>query len=498
MAIRSAVGAPRARLVRQLLVESLVLSVTAGVVGVIVADWALAALTTSLPFDMPRIHEARIDRTVLLFLTMVSIVTGIVFGMAPALQLSSASAGDALKDTAHAAAGGRSARTRQVLVIAEVALSLVLLATAGLLIRSLVSLQHVDAGFVPEHAVGAGMMLPESRYPDDESRIAFARRLVEAARGIPGVSAAAISTTLPLTGSTLDVGFDIEGQPQPPGSRRSAIYFAVSPDYFKAMGVRLLRGRAFTARDDERAPNVVIVGETMARRYWPAGDAIGKRLTIGYNNTGPREVVGVVADVKNESLSDPAGLTMYTPFPQTPWPMLGVVVRSDNNPAGTVRALTTTLSTFAPDLPADDVQVLSTFVARTTATPRFLTASVASFAGFALLLAGCGLFSVLAYSVAQRRREIGIRMALGAGAADVGRHIVGQAVRLGAIGLAVGLLGAIAAGQVLQQLLFNVSPSDPLTLAGVIATLAAIVLLAAYIPARRAIQIDPARVLRSE
>jgi predicted permease len=301
-----------------------------------------------------------------------------------------------------------------------------------------------------------------------------------------------------MTGSTLDLGFVIQGQAPPRGGRLSATYFAVTPDYFRAMGIRLLAGRAFTDRDDEQAPEVVIVSETLARRHWPAGDAIGKRLTVGYNNSGPREIVGIVADVKNASLSDAPEPSMYTPFAQTPWPVLGVVVRTAGEPTAVAGSLHASLARFLPDLAVDGPEVLSTFVARTTATPRFLTTAIGFFASFALLLAGCGLFSVLAYSVAQRRREIGIRMALGAGTAEVGRHFVGQAMRLAAIGLGIGLVGAVAAGRLFQQLLFNVSPGDPVTLLAVAAALGGVVLVAAYVPTMRAIRVDPAEALRTQ
>jgi putative ABC transport system permease protein len=498
MAIRSAMGAPRTRLIRQLLVESLMFSTLAGGAGVLIAVWALPVLSASLPFELPRVRDARIDGIVLLFLTTLSVMTAVLFGTVPAVQVSAASATDALKDAAHGTTAGRSTRMRQVLVVAEVALSLVLLASAGLLIRSLVSLQHVDPGFVADHAIGGGTALPESQYPDDASRIAFARRALDAARQVPGVTVAAVSTTLPLTGNVLDIGFDIEGQPRPPGVQPTATYYAISPDYFRAMGIRLVGGRPFDEHDNEQGRTVLIVSETMARRYWPNGHALGKRVTIGYNNSGPREIVGIVSDVKNGSLSDAPAASMYTPFPQTPWPMLGIVVRTSVEPSAMVASLSAALSRLNPDMPVDDMQVLSNVVARTTATPRFLTTSVAVFAGFALLLAGCGLFSVLAYSVAQRRREIGIRMALGAGTADVARDVLGQAFRLSVIGLGIGLAGAVLVGRLLQELLFKVGPADAVTLAAVAMTLGAIVLLASYVPAKRAIRVAPADVLRAD
>jgi len=498
IAIRSAMGAPRWRLVRQLLVESVLLSTIAGALGIVLAMWALSTLTTSLPFDLPRLRDAHVDAVVLTFITGLSVATGVVFGLAPAVQLSGITDAQILQDAAHGSTGARVARTRQALVVAEVALSVVLLGSAGLLIRSLVALQHVDPGFVADRTLATGVLLPDAQFPDAPSMIAVTNRLLVAARQVPGVSAAGVSTTLPMTGSDLTVGFDIEGQPAPPGERRSASYFAVSPDYFRTMGIRVLNGRAFNAHDDAGGHSVILISEAMARRYWPGGNALGKRITISYNNTGPREIVGVVADVKNASLADAAVPSLYTPFEQTPWPVVGLVVRTQNDPEAVTRSLAAALSKAAPDLPLEDVRVLSTFVAKTTATPRFLSTVVGLFAGFALVLAGCGLFSVMAYSVAQRRREIGIRMALGAAAADVRALVVGQAVRLGAIGLAFGLTGALAAGRLLETLLFQVRPVDAITLIGVSVTLGLIVVIAASLPARRAVRVHPAQVLRAD
>lgn len=497
MAIRSAMGASRWRLVRHLLTESVLLSTIAGVLGIALAIWALSALTNSSPFDLPRLRDARVDALVLSFVTALSVATGVVFGLAPALQLSGSSDAHVLQDAAHGTTGRRAARTRQGLVVAEVALSVVLLGSAGLLIRSLVALQHVDPGFVADRVLGTGVLLPDAQFPDPPSMIAVTNRLLVTAQHVPGVAAAGVTTTIPMTGSDLTVGFDIEGQPAPPGERHSATYFAVSPDYFRTMGIRLLHGRAFTEHDDARGPSVIVISDTMARRYWPGGDALGKRITISYNNTGPREIVGVVGDVKNASLSDAPAPSLYTPFEQTPWPVVGLVVKTTDDLEGVRRSLGTALAKTAPDLPLDDVQVLSTFVAKATATPRFLTAIVTLFASFAILLAGCGLFSVMAYSVAQRRREIGIRMALGAAAADVRGLVVGQAVRLGALGLALGLAGALAAGRLLATLLFQVRPVDPITLFAVSVILFLIVVIAASLPARRAVRVHPAQVLRA-
>jgi putative ABC transport system permease protein len=498
MAIRAAMGAPRARLIRQLLSESFVLAVAGGGLGALLALWGVAALVAASPLEIPRLASVTVDRGVLLFTTVVSMATGILFGLAPAIYLSRADAGETLKDAGRGSSGSRSARTRQILVVAEVALSLVLLVSAGLLVRSLVALQDVDPGFVAEHAVTTDLMLPDTRYPNGPAQTAFYQRLLDQMRGLPGATSSAVATTLPLNGSDMGVGFSIDGRPQEPGTRTSAAYFAVSPDYFKAMGIRVVKGRTFTDRDNPQAPLVVIISETFARRYWPHEDALGKRIIVAINKSGPREIVGVVADVKQSALAEKAQPEMYTPFPQTPWPFMSLVVRTPGDPAAMAGSLRSKIVKVDPDQPVGKVKAVTEYVANAVATPRFTATLVGSFATLALLLAGFGLFSVMAYSVAQRRREIGIRMALGAQAADVRSLVVSQALRLGALGLGVGLVGAIAAGRVIATLLFGVSPSDPITFAGVCALLIAVLAAAAYLPARRATRVDPVVALRAE
>jgi putative ABC transport system permease protein len=498
MAIRVALGATRAHLLRQLLAESVVLSILGGVLGAVLAMWSVEALVAANPLQIPRLQNVTVDRGLLLFTMAVSTATGVLFGLVPALQLSRSDGGETLREAGRGSSGGRSARTRQLLVIGEVATSLVLLASAGLLLRSLLALQHVDPGFVAEHAVTTELSLPKARYPDPPAQIAFAHRLVDQMRTVPGVSSSAVATTLPMSGSNLGLSFTIDGRPQDPATRPSAAYFSVSPDYFAAMGIRLVKGRAFTSRDDATSPNVAVISEALARRYWPGDDPIGKHLTIGYNNTGPREIVGIVADVKNLALAETMQPALYTPFAQAAWPFLSAVVRTSGDPGAVAGSLRAAIVKLDPDQPVGKVQTVTEYLARSVATPRFTATVVGAFAAVALLLAGFGLFSVMAYSVAQRRREIGIRVALGARAGDVRWMVVGQALRLGSIGLGLGLIGAFGASRVLDSLLFGVSANDPFTFTGVCAMLLLVLTAAAYLPARRATRVDPIVALRTE
>jgi len=403
-----------------------------------------------------------------------------------------------LKDGDRGGSSGRGARTRHALVIAEVALSLMLLASAGLLIRTLGVLQRVSPGFRPERAITMQLLLPQTRYANAASMIAFYRRLHDEVAAIPGVTASAVATTLPMTGSDITMGFAPDGRAVDPNVRMSAAFFGVSPDYFSALGIAIVRGRGFTERDDERAPAVVVINETMAAKYWPGEDPIGKRVKISYNNTGPREIIGIAGDVKQTSLTAAMSAQMYTPFVQAPWPFLTAVAKTAAAPEAAAGSLRQALAHLDPEQSAGEIRTFDQFLARSIATPRFTAILLAGFAALALMLAGFGLYGVMAYAVVQRSREIGIRMALGAQAADVRSLVVNQAVRLGAAGLAIGIAGALAVTRVLDSLLFGVTASDPLTFAAVSAALITVLLLAAYLPARRATRVDPIVALRAD
>ena len=499
MAIRSVLGASRARLVRQLLTESIIVAAAGGALGVLLALWGLAGLVAASPVDIPRLQSVQIDRSVLAFTTLVSLLTGVLFGLIPALYVSRSNAGEALKDAARGSSGAHSARTRQLLVVAEVALSLVLLAGAGLLIRSLIELRRVNPGFTADKAVAMELSLPDTRYPDKAAQVGFYNRLLAEMRSLPGVASSAISTTLPLSGNDMGSSFSAEGHPpSDPKVRPSAAFFAVSPEYFATMGIPVIRGRAFTERDDEKGPLVALIGETMARQYWPNEDPIGKRLTITIDTLGAREIVGIVGDVKQSELSEAVRPEVYAPYPQTPWPFMAAVVRAHSDPRAVSGALRAAVTRLDADQPPGDVKTMQAYLFQAIATPRFTASLVGSFAGLALLLAGFGLYGVMAYSVAQRRREIGIRMALGAQASDVRMLIVSQGLRMGVIGLCVGLAGALLATRVLEDLLFHVRPNDPATYMAVAAVLLAVLLAAAYLPARRATRLDPLVALRAD
>ena len=500
VAIRMVLGAGRGRLVRQLLTEALLLGLAGGALGLALAFAGLGALRAWLPADLPRSSEIHVDAGVLLFAFGVSVLAAAVFGLAPALQNSRVNLSNTLKDGAAAAGTGRGRRRlRGLLVVAETALSFLLLVGAGLLLRSLVRLQEVPLGFHPESVLTAGLSLPRTQYSKPEQWLAFYNRLAEGLAAEPDVVAAAAVLPLPLSGGGLNFGFTIEGKPvEKPGSDRSANYTALTPEYFRVLGVPLVRGRFFRAGDAAGSPRVCAISSAFARQYFPGEDPIGKRLVFGFKEGVSREIVGIVGDVKRNGLGVPSQPEMYVPFEQDPWWAAYLAVRVRGEPERLAPVLRAHVRSLDPTLPISDIEPMSQIVSDSIAEPRFRTSLLALFAGLALLLAVIGIYGVISYDVGRRSREIGIRLALGASRRDVLGLVLREGLVLAALGLAVGLAGGFALTRSVSSLLFETVPLDPATHAGVAALLLSAALLASVIPAWRAARIDPLAALRSD
>ncbi|HXG68904.1 MAG TPA: ABC transporter permease [Blastocatellia bacterium] len=499
VALRLALGASRFRLVRQFLTESVLLSMFSGALGLVLALWGLDFLKAVSPGDIPRLNEIGLDFRALGFTLGISLLTGLLFGIAPALQASNLDLNEALKEGGRSATVGfRRQRLRSLFVVAEVALALVLLIGAGLLIRSFLRLQEVKPGFDPNNVLTMAISLPEARYPKPEQQAAFFRQLLENLETLPGVETVGAVLPLPYSHSNYSYTFDIEGRPSAaPGERTAASWRAVSPDYFRAMRIPLLKGRAFTEQDVRNAEKVIIINETMAQRYFPDEDPIGKRMTIGINNITAR-IVGIVGDVKFAGLDSELSPEMYTPYPQTTAGVMNIVMRTTGDPASVIAAARSQAQLLDRDLPVYDIKPMEERLSESVAQPRFNTLLLTIFAAVALALAVVGIYGVMSYSVTQRTHEIGIRMALGAGRGDVLRLVVGQGMALALVGVGVGLAGAYFLTRWLESLLFGVTATDPATFAAISLLLVAVALFASYIPARRATKVDPMVALRHE
>jgi putative ABC transport system permease protein len=503
IAIRSALGASRWRVARQLLTESLLLALVGGALGLAVAAWGADALAALVADEIPRAAEIGLDGRVVGFTFGVAALTGVVFGLAPALRLARADLNETLKDGSRATTEGvRHNRVRSALVVAEVVFSVVLLAGAGLMIRSLVGLLSVDTGFTARNVVTMDLTVPEAAFEDDPFFAGtFYRQALDRIASIPGIRSAAVTSTLPLSGNAIGIGYFIEGKtPTAEGERPSAPYDAVSPGYFRTMGIPVLRGRDFTPQDTKEGQPVIIISEALARRYWSDEDPVGKRMTIGYSagegQPASREIVGVVGNIKHQGLEHGADVAMYTPFAQTPWPFGTVVVAAEADPAGVVAAIRKEVMAVNRSQAVFNIRPMSEVVSRSVSEPRLYMALLAAFAGLALLLTAVGIYGVMAYSVSRRTHEIGIRMALGARPGDVLRLVVRQGMGLVLAGVAVGLVAAVAATKSMESLLFGVSAGDPLTLASVALLLVLVAFLAVLVPARRAAGLDPMIALR--
>jgi putative ABC transport system permease protein len=504
VAIRTALGAGRLRLVRQFLTESVLLGLVGGAAGLLIAVWLTQLMIHFSPGNVPRLPESQLSLSVLVFAFAISILTGVLFGLAPALQASKADLNIDLKEGSRGAAAFRRSRIRSVLVVSEVALSLVLLAGAGLLLRSFVKLLNVPLGFNPDHLLTMSVALPETKYQTKLQVQSFCDELIGRTEALAGVKSASAATGLPLM-SQWDIVITPENRPDTGEKSLTTAYFAgVTPSFHRTLGISLVKGRLFTDGDNEKAPAVAVVNESMARRYWPNQEVLGKRFKWGPagSNRSWITVVGVVADLKENSLAAGISPGGYLPIPQIPResPRLGfyLAVRTASDSAAIVPALRQIIRSLDPEVPLFQVRSMREVLSESVAPRRFNMLLLAAFAGLALLLASIGIYGVMSYSVSQYTHEIGIRMALGASAANVLRLIVREGMTLVSIGLAVGAAGALALTRVMSSLLFDVKPADPATFASVSVLLAVVAFAASYIPARRATRVDPMIALRYE
>jgi putative ABC transport system permease protein len=505
IALRMALGAGRARIVRQLLTESVLLSLAGGLLGLLLAYAGMRALVGILPANTPRLEGVSLDRMVLGFTLLVSMASGLIFGLIPALQTAQPDTSEMLKEGGRGSSGGRARhRARAVLVVSEVSLALVLLIGAGLMMKSFFRLLDADPGFSSDRVLVMTVSLPEARYDQPAKSRAFFEQLLERLDGTPGIEARGLTT--PLLGGW-QTGFRVEGQPEPPpGQGPSTDIDRVGGDFFRVMGIRLIRGRYFTEQDREGQPLVCIVDETMARTYWPGEDPIGKRLRLGGGHGQPEKpwltVVGVVAHVKNYGVDQESRVETYVPALQDPIGFAVVVVKTSAETAGVTGAVRAAVQAVDKEVPVFSVRPLSEIVADSRAPKRLSAQLLAGFAVLALLLAAIGIYGVMSYSVTQQTREIGIRVALGAQRRDILKMVVGQGMALAAIGVALGLALALSLAfglaEVLSTVLFRVSRTDPPTYALVPVVLTLVALAACYVPARRALRIEPMHALRYE
>ncbi len=495
-AIRAALGASRARLVRQLMTESLLIAAAGGFLGLLLAYGGLDLLVRSAPIDLPRLEEIRPDARVLGFCLSLAVLTAGLFGFLPAWRLARAEPVEALKAGSHTTtAGARSADLRSTLIGVEVGCGAVLLVTAGLLMSSFARLVNVNKGFPPERLLAVDLLAPATKYPDAEKRIAFFDRVVAGAAALPGVRSAGVASALPLEGETWVDLITLEGDQRPPPERPLANYRFVSAGYFKTIGVPLRAGRLL--EESDRKTRAVIVSEVTARRLWPGQNPIGKRFGRGDPKEPPYEIAGVVGDVRVHLQRDPPMMVYVGPWIRSRAKMT-LVLRTTADPRAVIGALRAEIRSLDPEVPLANIRTMEEVVSGSVAQRRFQMSLVILFAASALVLACLGIYGVVSYSVARRRAEMGIRMALGAQASDLHRMVVLQGMAPVAAGLAAGIAVALGLGRVLRSLLFEVSPWDPLTYAAVAALLLAVGALACYIPAARATRLDPSRVLRYE
>ena len=503
IAVRVALGARRGRLIRQFLTESVLLSISGGLVGLAIAYAGIIILRSFIPDNVSQARAISIDYKVLGFTLLVSVATGLIFGLAPAIQSVRFNQAETLKEGGRdAATGGSGKRLRGLLVMAEVAISLVLLIGAGLLINSFLRLRNVDPGFRAENLLTMKIVLPELKYERKAQRSAFYTDVVQRVQSLPGVRSAAVTTNLPLYLQGNSISISIEGRPEPPpGQEPIIVTRIISPGYFDTMSIPLLKGRALTDQDTDDSPNVVVVSENMARRYWPGEEAVGKRIAVGKVKSPEDwiQVVGVVKDVRQFELNADPKPQMYLTHRQYGFfDAQDLVVKTDVDPASLASAVRKAVGEIDKDQPVSNIRTMETILADSIARQRFSMLLLAIFASVALVLAAVGIYGVMSYSVAQRTHEIGIRMALGAQTSAVLKLALGYGFKLVLAGIAIGFIAALVLTRVMSTLLFGVTATDPTTFALISLLLIGVAAIASYIPARRATRVNPIIALRYE
>lgn len=501
IALRTALGASRTRIARQLLTESVLIALLGGAAGLLLGIAGMRALLALGPNSLPRFQTIGLDFLTLGFTFGLSVLTGILFGLAPVLQVRKWNWRDNLKESTRGASAGRgSVNARRLLVISEVALAVMLVIGGALMVRSFARLRAVDPGFAPDNLLTMTISLAGSPHSTPAQRVAFFSELLSRLNAVPGVRSASAINHLPLSGDVWTLPFEIEGRPAPgPGEKQGAVYRIIRPDYFRTMGATLLNGREFTAYDNDRSVPVVIINEPFAKRYWPNEDPLGKRIQVGDDGLNPREVVGVVKALKQSQWTAEPSPEMYLPHLQSPSPRaLTLLVRGNSDPLALVAAVEKQVWSIDKSVPVSDIRTMAEVVSGSIEQQRFNLFLLGLFAFVALTLAVVGSYGVMSESVAARTHEIGIRIALGAQAADVLKMVVRQGMTLAAVGIGIGLLGAFWLTQFMSGLLYEVSPTDNATFLLIPFVVALIVLCACVVPARRATKVDPLVALRYE
>jgi predicted permease len=501
LAVRLALGAQRSRLIRQLLTESLLIAFLGGALGFALAVGGVKTLVSLMPADFPRSHEIHVSASVFAFTFLISAATGILFGLIPAIQASRTDPRQGLHEGGRNATGsGRLSRLRNVLVISEVSLACVLLIGAGLMLRSLLNLLHLDPGFKQEHVLTATLSLPGVQYKTSEMRAHFFDELTSSLSAMPAVESVGVGSDLPWTGYDDNTSLTIEGKHPAPHEDFHARYHVASPDYFRALGIPLLSGRFFTSADRKDAPAVVMINHAMAEKYWPHENAVGKRVTFEDKPTEKDwlTIVGIVGDVKDKPNSASTEAAFWWSTLQVPFSNMSLVVRSGSDPQALVDTVRKDVKRLDPSLAVAKIQLMDEIVQGSVATPRFVFVLVGLFAGLAILLAAIGTYGVIAYSVSRRTVEFGLRVAMGAQRSDVLRLVLMQASKLVLSGTVLGIVLGLGLARVLKSLIYDVSPTDPLTFTAVGFVVVAVAAVACYVPARRATQADPMIALRAE